>query len=299
MSTLAVRDAEGNVQQLTAGAAASGDLSVIGIDTPFGLAVNMGQLTGYTALDKFGVNLDISSGVADNDIWEFGGAYTYDADGTAPILYLSSSDNTDTQPIEVQGLDINGDLVSQTITLTGQTNASLTTALWRVFRMSNDGNAGDDIAGVVYCHTDAAPTAGVPASANVRAIINAGNNQTLMALYTVPKGQVGFLWRGEVGVSLEGNAASLSEYAHIHYESRRFGKVFRVKKSLTCMIGGGSAIYQDERSFKDIIPAMTDVRIRSKAVTADMGLFSTFDMLLVDEDNFSEAYLSAIGQPGY
>jgi len=31
----------------------------------------------------------------------------------------------------------------------------------------------------------------------------------------------------------------------------------------------------------------------------DMGVFGTFDILLIDETLFPDSYLTAIGQPGY
>lgn len=266
---------------------------------PFKYRVNMGVMPGYSTLDKFGVNPLIGSSGGSEDVWEYGGLYNYDDFGTAPIQYVSSDDTGDTgQTIVVEGLDINGDSVQQTIITNGENNVVFTTPLWRLYRMYNNSDQGGDLTGTLYGHTDPAPTGGVPNSANVRAIISNGNNQTLMSLYTIPKGKVGFLTRGELGVELEGNAASLAEYANFHYYSRRVGKVWTIKKSVTCLVGG-AAVYQDERSFADIIPSLTDIRLNVKSVSADMGVWGTFDILLVDEDRFSLEYLQAIGQPGY
>lgn len=250
------------------------------------------QSTGYGDIRKFGENLAVLVG-APADIWEFGGEYPYDDYGTAPILYLSSSDIADTQEIAVQGLDIDGYEVIQTKALTGQDKVLLDTPLWRVYRLANEGD--EDIEGTVYCHTDASPTNGVPLDANVRAIINNGNNQTLMALLTIPKGKVGFLYRGEVGVSLEGNAAALAEYALVRFKSRRSGKIFKIKKSITLMVSQGS--YSDKRTWPDPIPALTDIKISIKNVSANMGLWATLDVSLVDENKFPQEYLTSIGQP--
>ncbi len=60
--------------------------------------------------------------------------------------------------------------MEQTVTLTGQTNKALATPLWRVYRMSNASSVS--IQGIAYCHTDASPSSGVPATANIRAIID-------------------------------------------------------------------------------------------------------------------------------
>ena len=128
------------------------------------------------------------------------------------------------------------------------------------------------VEGIVYCHTQDVPVAGVPDQANIRAIINNGNNQTLMALYTVPKGKVGFLMRGELGVS----RSQTSGEAQCAYYSRRAGSQFTVKKRIN-LSNAGSSIYQDERSFPDIIPQFTDIKLTSESVSSNnTGLFGTF-----------------------
>ena len=261
-----------------------------------GLATTMGLMPGYDSLDKFGVNPIITPSSDPEDVWEFGGQYQYDADGTAPIMYLSSDSVLDVGlVIEVSGLDIDGNFVSQEVITDGQNVVLLETPLWRCFRAANISDFPYNVDGILYIHTDPTPVAGVPETLSVRAIINGDHNQTLMAVYTIPKGKVGFLLRGELGVELEGNSGALAEYAHCHYESRRYGKNFRVKKAVTCLVGG-SANYLDKRSLPDVIPALTDIRLRVIEVSQTMGTWGTFDILLVDEENFNEPYLDAIGQ---
>jgi len=257
---------------------------------PFYLKISKGLIAGHSIVDKFGENPDIDTGTFPEDVWEYGGTYPYDTNGTAPIVSLISDSGSDTMDIVITGLDINGDEAEQTLTLTGTTRVVLTTPLWRVYRMTNVGTV--DTVGIVYCYTG---TGGVPIAANVRAIIDNGNNQTLMALYTVPKTKVGFLLRGELGGSRSQNAGEMQ----CAYYSRRFGKIFAIKKRVN-ITNQGSSIYQDVRSAPDIIPALTDIKLRVESVSSNnSGVFGTFDILLVDEDQFSTAYLTAIGQPGY
>ena len=258
-------------------------------------AITMGHAPGYSKIDKFGFNPEITTSSDPEDIIEQGGRTQYDASGTAPILFWSSSSALDVgQEIEIGGNDIDGYEVVQTIISNGQNNVLLDTPLWRNWRQQNNSQTLD-IQGIGFCHTDTAPSLGVPAADAVRTIINGAKNQSLFAGYTVAKGKVGFLARGEIGVELEGNAASLAEYAHCHYESRRFGKLFKVKKSVTVFPG---LPYQDDRTFWDILPAMTDIRMVAEVVTQPMGLFATFDIMLVDQEKFSREYLLSIGQPG-
>ena len=265
--------------------------------------VSRGKVPGHSLVDKFGQNFEITSSSDPEDVVEFGGLMVYDADGTAPIAYVSSSNNSDTQTIKVYGADIDGNEVSQLVTLTGQTNVTLSTALFRVYRIEASMNT-TECEGTVYVHTDASPTAGVPATANIRAIVDgtknplARANQTLMAVYTIPAGKVGFLYRGEVGIALDGNAAALAEFAVVHYRLRKYGQVFATKKELTLQVGG-SSIFQDEKAFPEIIPARSDLRTTVIEVSADMGVWATFNVMLVDEKYIPDTKLAAIGQPGY
>ena len=263
----------------------------------FELRVTMGLVPGFSKIDKFGVNLNVTTSTDPEDIWEFGGVYPDDPFGTAPIKYVSSNDNTDIgQVVAVYGLDIEGEDTYQEVTTNGYSVVTLDTPLWMVYRMMNISDSGLGISGTLYCHTDSTPTSGVPLDANVRAIINDGKNQTLMTIYTIPKGKVGFLMRGEVGLRLEGNSAVLAEYADVSYKSKRLGKVFTVKKAISVFPG---TPYQDKRAFPDVIPSLTVIKITADTVTQTMGLWATFDVLLVDEDYFSEEFLTNIGQPGY
>lgn len=255
------------------------------------LAVAMGQIPGARWIDKFGENPELDLGDAE-DIWDGGGTYTYDADSTAPIVSLASDDDADNMDIRITGLDIDGYEVVQTVTLTGTTRVALPTPLWRVYRMENDGSTS--ITGTVFCYTGTG-TVPVIGDSTVRAVIVDGNNQTLMAIYTVPKGYVGYLLRGEVGMS----RTTLGGVAQCAYYSRRYGKVFKIKKRVD-ISQSGTSVYTDKRSIPDVIPALTDIKLRVENASAnDTGVIGTFDILLVPETNFSDAYLSAIFQPGY
>lgn len=263
----------------------------------FLLQAQMGMIDGLSIIDKFGINPEITTGTDPEDVIEQGGCIVYDAIGTAPIKYLSSSDILDTgQTISILGQDINRNEIEQTLITDGQDVVELPIPLWRAYRMENNSDEGKDINGVLYLHIDDTPISGVPALIDTRVVIINGKNQTLFAGYTIPLGKVGFLLRGELGLELEGNSATLAEYAHCHYESRRLGKCFKVKKSTTIFPG---CIYVDKRTAPDILPSGTDIKLVASIVTQTMGIWGTFDILLVDESKFTTEYLQKIGQPGY
>ena len=262
----------------------------LAISQDFRLCVAMGMYPGYKVVDKFGENPDVDTNTDPEDIWEAGGLYTYDADGTAPIVSLISSESADDQVIAVEGLDINGWTVVQYITLTGDTRVALDTPLWRVYRMINVGST--NIAGTVYCYTG---TGGVPAIGLTRAICTPGNDQTLMCIYTVHRGKVAFIFRGEIGASRGVTAGE----ARCAFYVRPFGGIFLQQKRVN-LSNAGTSIYADYRSFPVVAPGRTDLRLTVESTSAnDIGIFGTFDMLIVDEELFTNHYLASIRQPGY
>ena len=266
--------------------------SILGRSLPFEVKVGMRLYSDMSHIDKFGLNPTITAASDPEDIWESGGTYTYDSG--ADIVSIASSSDLDLQVIKVTGLDVDGYEVVQEITLQGTTRVALDTALWRVYRLENDGDDGDDINGTVFCYTG---TGTVPAigDTEVRAVIIGDQNQTQMAIYTIPKGKVGFLKRGEIGMEYEGSVGTGTNYARCTYKSRRYGKIFKVKKTIT-LINNANSLFQDKRSFPDILPSLTDIKLTVQEVSEDMGAWATFDILLVDEDSFSQSFLDEIGQ---
>jgi hypothetical protein len=208
------------------------------ISADFLQAVSMGMVDGASFVRKFGVNLDIQSAV-NADVWEYGKnvgseLYTFSADGVADIDSISSSNNGDTEDITVEGLDINGDLVIQTVTLTGQTRKALTTSLWRANRAYNAN--GVDLLGDVYIYVNTAINLGVPVDkSKIRAYISVGNGQTLQAIYTVPNCCTGYFMGLEASV-IKKTAA----FAIFSGRTRAYGKVFRTQ-DVFCVSTNGTS----------------------------------------------------------
>lgn len=217
---------------------------------------------------------------------------------------LSSNNVGDDQIIMTDGLIGDGTRVTGYAKLSGQTPVNIYSNpdgvsgdliyYWRIFRMENEASIGNDLTGVVYCYIDTSTvTLGVPgADTDVKAIINNGNNQTLMTILTIPKGKIAFLYRGEGGISKSGGA---SAEARMSYRSRRFGKVFKIKKKIAA-VTQGSSNYQDRRSFQDLIPPLTDVVLRVDAVSAnDLGIFGTLDVVLIDQELLPSRLRNSLG----
>jgi hypothetical protein len=151
------------------------------------LAIAKGEIAGHTHVNKFGRATAITT-TNTWEVWDGNAAYSYP--GTALITKIKQATDqvaTDANAtIEVQGLDASWDLVTQTADLDGTdttTEVTLTTPLIRVFRMKVLENIvlADDVSAVA--------TGG----GTTYATITAGNNQTLMAIYTVPNGKTAYV----------------------------------------------------------------------------------------------------------
>ena len=163
---------------------------------PFNLMVGLGYLPNIQQIAKFGYNPDLVVDAEEN-IWDFGGVYTYST--IADIDTISSSSALDTQILHVQGLDADYAAITQIVTLNGQNKVTLDTPLLRIWRVFN--STDTDVSGSVYVYVDGAITAGIPdVASTIRAHINNGNNQTLMMMYTIPKGFTGFLLERDVSL---------------------------------------------------------------------------------------------------
>ena len=232
----------------------------------FYLEVAKGNVPGHSIINKFGQNDNLQTG-AYEDVWDGAGTYTYPADATASITHIYST-AAETQDIEVQGLAVDGTLTIQTITLTGTTVAPLTTALWRVFRLKNVGTT--DNAGVIH-----ASDAGKAVS---YAQIAIGNNQTLMALYTIPLGKKGYMLQTSVSMAGLTNAYNIS----IRFTARPFGGVFQLKGT-NGVNSTGSSFTSRVATLPSQIGALTDIRF-SALTSKNAGVLNArFSILLVDD----------------
>jgi len=254
-------------------------------DNSSGLAIAKGDVTKHSFIHKFGAAPDFDTGdgevtvwdgADDNTTWELMN-YVYST--TADIDSLSSSNNSDTQDIEIQGLDTNYDLVTQTITLTGQTRVALSTNLIRVFRLKNVGST--NLLGHVFCYVNGALTNGVPnTNEDIRAIIQPENNQTEMAVYTIPDGYTGYMRSWYAATA---GASKASDYI-IKLKARPDGQVFQLKHR-SSINETGSSYVQHKYVEPEVFSAKTDIEmtVEMTAVGGTAAAISAgFDIVLVE-----------------
>lgn len=261
------------------GATESHNLKVANAEDALNIA--QGNVVGQSTVHKFGRGADIDTADGFVVLWD-GAEYnvalkTYTYSTSADIDRISSDNASDTEPIEILGLDTNWDLVTQTKTLTGQTPVALDTPLIRVFRMKNVGTS--DIAGNVFCFVNVTTTLGVPDTiTNTRAMINNGNNQTLMALYTIPAGKTGYIISWYAALS----SAKASSLNNMEMKARPFGGVFQLKHTSTLSSTGSSHV-QHTYFVPQSFPAKTDFVMLSDSSVNDNAVSAGFDLVLIDD----------------
>ena len=102
----------------------------MGRNEPFDLQVGRGQITGHQSVFLFGFSASITN-AAFIPAWENTAAYTYPASAVAMSIVSTSASDT-TVDIIVVGLDINYNVITETVRLTGTTPVVTTTLFFRV-----------------------------------------------------------------------------------------------------------------------------------------------------------------------
>lgn len=158
----------------------------------FYLAVAKGDFTNYSNISKFGRNPGVKSAGYET-IWD--GSNLYPWPTAAETLDVVSSDANDTsagtgaRTVEIEGLDSNWDVQTETVTMNGTTDVTTTNSFLRVYRarVVTAGSSGANEGTITFTNTT---------SSNVIAQISvdtSGLGQTLMACYTVPAGKTAYL----------------------------------------------------------------------------------------------------------
>lgn len=266
-----------------------GDLTVS--DNSSGLAISEGIVTGKDYIHKFGFAPDFDYGDGEVTIWD--GAddaglnqMDYVFSTSTAIDSISSSDAADTQQIKIQGLDDTYELVTQIATLSGQTRVALGTSLRRVFRLKN--NNGTDLAGNVYVYENTALSGGVPTdTTKIRAIIQNGNNQTLMAVYSVPASKTAYMrsWYASTAGASKTSSYIIRLWAREYDETAGAHKAWQLKH-ITSVADGGTTYIQHEYTEPQKFPEKADIymSVEATAAGATAAAFSAgFDIVLADD----------------
>jgi len=253
-------------------------ISRVGTTEPFYLQVARNQISFHKSNFKFGFNADVDDSL--ETVWAQGGLYSYLA--SASVLKVSSSSTADTsagtgaRTVELFGLDTNYDEINETVTLNGQTAVNTTKEYLRINRMVvRSAGSGGQNAGVIYAGTGTV-TAGVPA--NKYATIAIGDNQTVMALWTVPRGYTAYLLQTDITVATTQN----NKYCTVYLVARPNGEVFQIKDKFVKSESSVHQTYTIPLKFEE----KTDIEVRAigDSAGADIAISAGLDIIYIQND---------------
>jgi hypothetical protein len=225
---------------------------------------------------KFGSNVGI--GTSFEDIWEIQADYNFLS--TAATLYMGSSSASDTAvTVTVEGLDANWDYQKIEVALDATDpqadqvaviTASGSETWIRVNRAWVSGVTA--AVGNIYIADEVPGTwgaGGLPGTiGNTVAYIPIADQQTMQAVYSMPRNQVGALVSWQVS-----NSTAQSSQAKI--EVREFGGVFRTKSTV---IGIANETFQKVwYTYPKLFPKC-DIKIAAKADAATADFTGEFDI---------------------
>ena len=224
-------------------------------------------------LNKFGRNGNVDSGQSCT-IQEFQGATQYEETFVFDNLIdeVTSSSGSDTQSITIEGHTVNtstGDLtfVVQTLTLTGQTPATLTTPLARCTRLyiNDSGTLGSPQAAFVgnihvYDSSATTVTSGVPNTATAtKMYVTAGRTQSQKCATSTSSQDYWFI--SELEVSITGGSPTSKVEFQLELRDVKNGGNWRPVGPELSLETGAQVAKQVEAKPFFIIPSNHDVRL--------------------------------------
>lgn len=172
----------------------------------------------FHLIHKFGMNEAVGS--AEETVWSQGGLYPWALfDSGAITVYARSTSTGDTSgSLELQGLDENYNVQTDTISLAGQTLVPSTKQFTRVFRARF---RGESHAGALEVYATNAVN-----SVNIVAHVPEAQSSSEVAIYTVPRNHIARLTSYTV-------SSSKNVEAGIRLKSRRPGQGFVTESFVT------------------------------------------------------------------
>ena len=238
-------------------------ISRVGTTEPFELQVSRGQIPWHTSLFKYGYNSNIIN--VEETIWDVGGIYAYPSSAVA-MTVTSASGATDSGVTGIVfGLDADYNEVSETFTLDGSGTYTTTQTFLRVFR--------------AYITGSSAPAGNITIAngGTTYAQITAGENQTLMAVYTVPAGKSLYV---NQGIATHGTGTSGGVFMTVRFLVRNEGEVFRTAVKIDVV--ESEILYPFAQPLK--IPEKSDVEVRAICNKNQANALSaSFDGIIVEE----------------
>ena len=244
--------------------------SDVNASIPYTYAIAEGSLTDHAALLKFGTRTAVAANTP-SAIWE-GNTPLYAYMSTAQQLKVVSSSTEDasggtgSRTVFLQGLDANFDLIDETVTMNGTTTVTTTKSFSRIFRgyTITCGTALTNV-GKITVRNNAATVE--------QLVINAGDGQSLMTLWTVPRGKTAYLING--GFSTDSNkGARVSFFTRIN----NGGVAYPWQIKYRSFVFGGQNNYPFSIPFKILEKTDVEVRVNTPSGAGVTSAGATFEL---------------------
>ena len=249
---------------------------IIRTSTSYNWTINIsaGNVPYTSYVEKFGRNTTLSGNV--ETVWDGNNLYTYITSASRLSVVSDSGDDaaggTGARTVEIQGLDGDYNLITETITVGGADTT--TNSFLRVFRarVATAGSVGTNV-GILDVTADDSST--VLAKINkVGTGGGAGLGQTFMALYTIPAGKTAYLTQWTVGAG--GQNADTSAF----FLARPQGGAWNAKDIIVSAGQQFAKNYQIPLQFTE----KTDLEVRAFSSSAGNDCASSFNLILIDND---------------
>lgn len=184
------------------------------IDSKYGIQLRERKWP-ENAVFKFGFRPAVTTD--EETIWDVGGEYVYPTEASTMTVGSASGAADAGLEVTVEGLDENWDKVVQTAVLEGGGSVALETDLIRVYRAFISGSV------------EPVGNINITSGGTTYARIKAGENQTLMAVYSVPAGFTAYIHQG----TISSGTSQSNKYATARLKVRSFGGVMRTAAVVT------------------------------------------------------------------
>jgi len=256
--------------------AAPSSVTKTGKNEPWELQVARGQISWHESVTIFGYNSDVD-GVLET-VWPHGGILPFPS--AALQLKVSSNNANDTangtgaRTVYLQGLDASHNVISEIVTLNGQTEV-LTVKSYLHVNQCYVATAGslDSAAGTIYFGTGVV-TAGVPAT--VYDVIEYDYNTRVTGSYTIPAGYTGYVSQGLFSSGQSSGSGPVTG----RLMTRGTDEIRRTAAIVT--INNGAADYTFE--YPLVVPEKTTLEAQALGTGNNNACSSMFILVLIKND---------------
>jgi len=239
----------------------------------FYLEISKGNIKGHSIIHKFGKNDSVSTNF--EALWNGENFYTGFNAIVAETVTVTSESVLDTNggtgawTIDLQGLDANGLMQSEIVTLDGDNSVTSTLSYLRLPRAKilTAGSTGKNQGEITVRQSIT--------TANIFCVMPAEYNSTMITAFTIPKNCYGYLISQATSISNK-RAASVD----VRIQKRKENSVFQVAGEASVnSVGTGRITRNFEVPVK--LSPMTDIFMEASA-SASVAVSGSFDIILVE-----------------